>query len=145
MDYCQLKTTYHPDWQDLQLLRGLLTQYNHGQIGAHALTSVASFARCPDDNRLIGGIYGWIQFGWLFIDLLWVEEGKRAEGLGSKLLAAAEVAARKKGIQRYYLTTSSFQALEFYLKHEYRLTDEMEMVADDGTPFLRYSLQKVEP
>ncbi len=37
-----------------------------------------------------------------------------------------------------------FQALEFYQKSGYLVTEEMEMFSDDGDYFIRYSLQKIE-
>lgn len=93
---------------------------------------------------MIGGAYGWIQYGWLYIDLLWVKENHRHQGLGVKLVNAIETAARNKGINRYYLTTASFQALDFYLKLNYHVTEEMEMYTDDGVSFIRHALQKIE-
>ncbi len=67
-DY-KLETTYHPHWCDVETVKAGLSTHTYQHIGAHAMKPVACFIR--DNNAVqIGGAYGWIQFGWLFIDLL---------------------------------------------------------------------------
>jgi GNAT superfamily N-acetyltransferase len=54
---------------------------------------------------------------WLYIDWLWVAEGHRRQGLGGRLLAAAEAFAREKGLTGLHLHTWSFQAPDYYPRH----------------------------
>ena len=52
---------------------------------------------------------------------LWVDERYRHHGLGSKLIRAAEDAAREKGCYYLCLGTMDFQARPFYEKHGFRV------------------------
>lgn len=61
-----------------------------------------------------------ISFDWLFVHWLWVAEPYRKRGIGSRLLAGAEAAAREQGCRGAYLDTFTFQAPEFYPRHGYR-------------------------
>ncbi|MGG7200531.1 GNAT family N-acetyltransferase [Clostridium butyricum] len=79
-------------------------------------------------NRVIVDTYGDIIAGinskmycWncLYIDVLWVKEEYRKEGLGSKILNKIEKVAKDKGCYLIQLDTFDFQAKDFYLKHGY--------------------------
>ena len=72
-------------------------------------------------GTLVGGLYGATTWGWLLVDGLWVAEGLRRRGLGSRLLAAAEEAAIARGCRGAWLGTFDFQAREFYELHGYRV------------------------
>ena len=69
--------------------------------------------------ELIGGLIGYIDWGWLDIDVIWINEVYRGKGIGKHLVATAEQKARDKGIKRAKLCTFDFQALEFYEKLGY--------------------------
>lgn len=57
----------------------------------------------------------------LYIDILWVNENYRHQGLGSKLLEYVEDTAKAKGCYLIHLDTFDFQAKDFYLKHGYEI------------------------
>lgn len=72
-----------------------------------------------DDGSVIGGLKGMTGWDWLHVEILWVDEKHRGEGIGSALLTAAETVARKRGCIGSCLTTYCFQAPAFYEQHGY--------------------------
>ena len=72
------------------------------------------------DGKKLAGLTGETFGNWLCIHYLFVEEHLRNEGLGSKLLLAAEKEAKVRGCKYAFVDTFSFQAPEFYIKHGYK-------------------------
>ncbi|MDQ5933040.1 MAG: hypothetical protein QG574_324 [Cyanobacteriota bacterium erpe_2018_sw_21hr_WHONDRS-SW48-000092_B_bin.40] len=77
-------------------------------------------------GKLVGGLIGSTNWGWLHVDLLSVEANLRGLGYGSKLLETAENIARERGCTFAYLDTFSFQAQAFYEKHGYEVWGSLE-------------------
>lgn len=100
---------------------------------------LAAIARADDTRAVVGGLLGELDWGWLYVRHLWVEEAWRRCGVGSALLAAAEAAARARGIDGAYLHTSDFQAPGFYRRHGYV---EFGRLADFPPGFTLYFLKK---
>jgi GNAT superfamily N-acetyltransferase len=83
------------------------------------------FIRNPDGGRVLGGIVGWTWMGSLHIHRLFVDEGLRGQGYGSKLLERAEDLARSQGCFLITVETLSFQnGLPFYLKQGFKVAFE---------------------
>ena len=61
----------------------------------------------------------------MHIDILWVDEKYRKQGLGSKLLEAAESEAKARGCHSVHVDTMTWQAPEFYKKHGYKIIGEL--------------------
>lgn len=74
-----------------------------------------------EQERLMAGIVFVIHWHWLHVEILFVQEGSRGQGLGSQLLQQAEVYAKAEGCIGAYLDTLSFQAPDFYVKHGYKV------------------------
>lgn len=91
------------------------------------------------DNALIGGLIASTFWGWLYVDLLWVEEEHRGQGHGGRLLSAAEEEARRRGAKQAYLDTFSFQSPSFYLERGYQVFGEL---TDFPEGHQRYFLRK---
>lgn len=72
------------------------------------------------DQCLIGGITAETSYGWVLIKTLWVKDGYRRCGIGSKLLNEAEGISIENDCHGSWLDTSSRKAREFYLRHGYR-------------------------
>ena len=77
-------------------------------------------------GKLVGGLIGSTNWGWLHVDLLSVEANLRGLGYGPKLLETAENIARERGCTFAYLDTFSFQAQAFYEKHGYEVWGSLE-------------------
>ncbi|HEY4041515.1 MAG TPA: GNAT family N-acetyltransferase [Rhodopila sp.] len=65
---------------------------------------------------VVGGLWGVTLFGWLQVQMLFVPQTMRGQGLGSALMAAAETEARVRGCVGIYVDALSFQATPFYEK-----------------------------
>ena len=71
------------------------------------------------DERVVGGLIGKVFWGWLYADLVWVEEHFRRRGIGRDVMRAAEDQARKMKLTGIYLWTETWQAPAFYKKLGY--------------------------
>jgi len=72
------------------------------------------------DGAVQAGIRFVLAFDWLFVNWLWVALPYRKHGIGSKLMAGAEAAAREEGCRAAYLDTFTFQAPKFYERLGYK-------------------------
>ena len=71
------------------------------------------------DGGVVGGLYGATMWSWLMIDGLWLSAVLRGQGLGRRLLLAAEAIAIGRGCTGSQLGTFDFQARDFYEKQGY--------------------------
>jgi GNAT superfamily N-acetyltransferase len=69
-----------------------------------------------DNGTLIGGVFGWTWGGTCFVDLLFVDERHRRQGVGRSVMRAVEQEARERGCHQIVLATHDFQAPDFYAR-----------------------------
>ncbi|MGG3836958.1 GNAT family N-acetyltransferase [Paenibacillus dendritiformis] len=74
-----------------------------------------------DNGEIVAGLNSAVLWNWMEVDILWVDENHRGEGLGRRLLEEAEQIARAKNCTFIKLNTFSFQAPEFYKKYGYEV------------------------
>src|SRR5439155_867768 len=77
-------------------LRDAIHEFNYAATGYRDGLSLSCFLRA-DDGALVAGIDGFTWGGYARVDYLWVAESLRGRGLGSRLLAAAEGDALRRG------------------------------------------------
>jgi len=130
----------NPSNEEINELRLNLRAFNDRISGEYERTALINQIR-DNAGLLIGGVYGTIYWDWLYIDLLWVDESLRGSGAGTKLINAIEEQAKLKGIHKFRLSTTSFQALEFYKKRGYIVCGEIEDLPPGHT---NYFLIKTE-
>jgi GNAT superfamily N-acetyltransferase len=113
-------------------------RYNKEQAGENNFQRLC-FTLRDAEGEIVGGILGELYWGWFYVELLWVSDTLRGQGMGHRLLAKAEEEARQRGAGNVYLDTFSFQAPDFYHKHGYRVFGEL---ADYPEGFTRYFMTK---
>lgn len=93
-----------------------------GHADSKPLTVVARDAK----GELIGGVSGRTIYGHYLIEVVWVAESERSEGLGTELMNEAERQARQRGCYGAQVDTASFQAPGFYEKLGFRTIGTVE-------------------
>ncbi|MCM6775626.1 GNAT family N-acetyltransferase [Nocardia sp. CDC159] len=88
------------------------------------------------EGTVLGGIAGSTWAEWLRIELLWVDERRRGQGHGARLLAEAERIGRERGCAHSRTETWDFQAPEFYLRRGYRIAGEIRDYPPGATEYL---------
>lgn len=90
-------------------------------LTAHALpyTQVAGFQPIgvfmrDEHGALVGGVWGYVNWNWLWIGAVWLSDAVRGAGYGRQMMEALEHAARERGCRYSHLDTFSFQARPFY-------------------------------
>ena len=68
------------------------------------------------DGAVIAGMNGVSHWRWLYVRHFFVAEAWRGQGLGRRLMARAEAAARERGCVGIYLDTFDARAERFYEK-----------------------------
>jgi len=96
--------TVDPTLEDVQYLEDRLYEFNSGVTGITDGESLAVFSR-DERGRIVAGICGNTWGGCCEIRQFWVEEARRRQGLGTRLLDAAELEARRRGCKQIILTT----------------------------------------
>ncbi|GMK37385.1 N-acetyltransferase [Paenibacillus sp. CCS19] len=92
-----------------------------------------------DAGDIIAGLNSAVCWNWMEIDILWVDENHRGDGLGSRLLLEAERIAREHICSFIKLNTFSFQAPEFYRKYGYEV---VAMIEDAPSGYRHYFFKK---
>jgi GNAT superfamily N-acetyltransferase len=122
----QLHETTTPSQADMQTVRDGLIRYNLAQVPALLTLPHDDFCVVLRDasGAIIGGAIGEFDWGWLFVDTLWVADSERGKGHAGRIMAALESYAVRQGVTRAYLFTTDFQAKPFYEKIGYRVFGE---------------------
>jgi GNAT superfamily N-acetyltransferase len=120
-----------------------LREFNCAAIGPYPeRETLAVLIRDPDDDVVLGGLWGRTAWGWLTIEILFVPEPLRGSGLARALIDRAEAEAVRRGCHSAWLDTLNEEALPFYARLGYSPFGVLE----DHPPgrsrtFLRKSLE----
>lgn len=101
------------------VLEGLVA-FNARHLPDESYMPIALLVESADGTSR-GGLVGSIYWNALAIDMLWLDETIRGQGIGRALLQEAEAYARSRACALIHLDTMSFQARGFYEKQGYRL------------------------
>ena len=116
---------FNPSENEIDFINKSLQNFNDEKVGAdnHELLNIVEY---DENGNVIAGLLGGTYWGWMHIDILFVSEAFRKQGLGSRLLTAAEKEAKNRGCHSVHVDTMSWQAPEFYKKHGYRIISELK-------------------
>lgn len=113
---------------DARFVSARIVEFNSSRVPFTQAQPFVSIAYGFKDGGgdILGGITA-TAYCWkvLFIDVLWVSESHRGQGVGSALLRMVEDEARQIGCALAHLDTFDFQAKHFYLKHGYEIFGEL--------------------
>ncbi len=115
-----------------------LSAYNRQFTEDDSYTRLHVFLR-DRDGQIVGGLLGGTYWGWLYVAILWLDESVRRGGWGTRLMAAAEAEALRRGCHHVHLDTMDFQALPFYRKLGFTLFGALK---DMPLGHERYFLEK---
>ena len=125
---------YNPTDKEIAFVNNALQKFNDEKVGPdnHELLNIVEY---NNSGNIIAGILGGTYWGWMHIDILWVDENHRKQGLGSQLLNAAESEAIKRGCHSVHVDTMSWQAPEFYKKHGYEIISELNDIPNGNKKY----------
>ena len=124
-----------PTEQEIQSVRDALRRFNDEAVGEDGHTPL-NIVEYDKNGAIIGGILGGTYWGWLYVDILWVDENYRKKGIGSRLLSEAEKEARQRGCHHVHLDTMSWQAPDFYKKHGYSVIGILPDIPNGNQKYL---------
>lgn len=119
-----------------------LVEYNLSRVPKTQETDFVNIFKkiVNDEGEIIAGclakMYCW---NVIYVDILWIDESYRKQGLGSKLLKEIERIAVEENCTLIHLDTFDFQAKDFYIKHGYEVFGILE---DCPKEHCRYYLKK---
>lgn len=108
------------------------------------MSKIQSFGIFIKDSHgiVFGGITGNTLFGNLYIDMLWINEKLRDQGLGKKLMLEAEKIGYERQCTFATVHTMDWQALTFYQKQGYEIEFIQEGYENNSKMYyLRKNLQ----
>jgi GNAT superfamily N-acetyltransferase len=124
-----LVVTDQPGAEAEAVIRDGLSDYNFDKAGYRDYRPLAILARDPDTGEVVGGLLGRTSFGLLYVERFFLPEPLRKQGLGTRILKAAEEEGRRRGCSRALLTTLEFQAPGFYKRVGWEVLAQL-----DGRP-----------
>ncbi|WP_273794974.1 GNAT family N-acetyltransferase [Brucella intermedia] len=135
-----LYETEDNDGEIRKILLQLLIENNTNKVGTAAIDRSIIYLKDADEGKVSGGIWAEALFDWMYIEIVYVPENKRGQGIGSQLVARVEQIAKSKGCVGVWLETFQFQAPEFYMKKGYEIFATLK---DYPKGYTRFFLKKV--
>jgi GNAT superfamily N-acetyltransferase len=114
----EVQITDEVDASGVEELRNAVNAFNIAATGYSDGVSLGCLLRDPDGN-LVAGLDGFTWGGYAMIEWLWVQSDYRHNGLGRRLVEAAEHEAAHRGCSVMRANTHTFQAPGFYARLGY--------------------------
>ena len=120
-----------------------LIEFNDTKAGSGGYRSLA-LAVEDERGQVIGGLTGATQYGWLFVELLFVPDSLRGRGIGTELMRRAEAEAVARGCHGVWLDTFEFQARGFYERLGYTCFGELNHYPAGPRYFMNKQLKPLQ-
>jgi GNAT superfamily N-acetyltransferase len=127
-----------PRPEDLARVRDELRRYDLRQVTDADRADVVAFAR-GTDGTIVGGCLAERYWGWLRLDVIWVSDEYRGQGIGRELLMHVEGEAKRAGCTGAHLATFDFEAKPFYESMGYTVFGVLD---DFPPPHKRYYMKR---
>lgn len=105
----------NPKHDDTKILWEGISEHARITRGHEPGKAFAFFIKNETD-QIKGGCSGYIFYGCLYIDLLWVDKLLRGKNYGTRLMENAEELAIENNCHFIVVNTMDFEALDFYKK-----------------------------
>jgi GNAT superfamily N-acetyltransferase len=125
----------NPDPLDVEFLETQIRREAAAAMGLGDEGELAIIVR--DGDEIVAGISGWTWGDCCELQSLWVEPSLRGNGLATRLIAAAEAEAARRGCTQTVHFTYDFQARALYERNGYELVGRVEDFPS-GTDVLWY-------
>jgi len=113
-----------PSPEDVWFLEERLYEFNRAATGIGDGQGLGIFLR-DGPGRIVAGAAGHTWGETCELRQVWVIDDLRRQGVGRRLMAAAEAEAIRRGCRQLLLTTHSFQAPGFYRKLGFEVVAEV--------------------
>ncbi len=114
-----------------------LLAHSEEKLGMHIATEPFGLF-VYEGGTMIGNIIGKIYCKWLHIDLIWVDESRRSQGIGTQLINEALQKAAELDLTGIEVWTQSWQAPEFYHKLGFK---EFAVIEDFNPGHMRHAFR----
>jgi GNAT superfamily N-acetyltransferase len=119
------RVTDQPSPDDVRIIEQALMAFNVERARPYDRRPLHVFVS-GESGETLGGLTGFTNWEWLYVDCLWLPEDRRGSRLGARLLEIAEDEARRRGCRHAHLYSYSFQAPDFYRKQGYAIYATLE-------------------
>lgn len=109
-------------------------KFNASHMGHERATPLSVIAK-DNNGKLIGGVSGRTIYHQFLIEVLWVADHYRGQGLGRELMLLAEEEAKARGCLAAQVDTLSFQAPGFYQKLGFEVAGKVDGIPDSPARF----------
>lgn len=103
-----------------------LREFNYRHVGEYPEVQSIRLNARDAEGQVVGGLRAVVALYWLRVEVLWVRDDARRNGIGSRLLLEAERIARELGARNAALETFEWQAPRFYARHGYEEAARMD-------------------
>ena len=118
--------TDSPSKETYRILLKALRGFTVETVGILDNHDYAALIPDPETGEAIGGLWAQSRWGGFHIDMLIVPDSLRGQGIGTRLVQAAEEEARRRGCHHIWLETYSFQARPFYERLGFGVFGQLE-------------------